>query len=163
MAGRVPHPVGTFGRPTPPRKQRNGTWRTTARYYGAWGIQYIERTGPTAGEAGNRLAEAIRDFRPPPEPDCASPAWPATADTDSAGCVTGKLGNCSRAAMVADRNTRTRRTFPCKHITHARRRCPAHPRRSCASTSLPCSAPSPNFASCRAPSIRAAGLPPTHE
>ncbi|MEU4711928.1 hypothetical protein AB0G00_36450 [Nocardia salmonicida] len=63
MAGRVPHPVGTFGRPTPPRKQRNGTWRTTARYYGAWGIQYIERTGPTAGEARNRLAEAIRDFR----------------------------------------------------------------------------------------------------
>ncbi|MGW6427210.1 site-specific integrase [Nocardia sp. NPDC055053] len=63
MPGRLPHPIGTFSAPSPPRKTRNGTWRTTVRYHGAWGTQYIERTGATSGEARNRLAEAIRDFR----------------------------------------------------------------------------------------------------
>ncbi|MFD9550578.1 tyrosine recombinase XerC [Nocardia salmonicida] len=63
MPGRLPHSIGTFSTPSPPRKTRNGTWRTTVRYHGAWGIQFIERTGATAGEARNRLAEALRDFR----------------------------------------------------------------------------------------------------
>ncbi len=61
--GRLPHSIGTFSTLTPPRKTRNGSWRTTVRYYGAWGTQYIERTGSSPGEARNRLAEAIRDFR----------------------------------------------------------------------------------------------------
>ncbi|WP_109530785.1 MULTISPECIES: site-specific integrase [Nocardia] len=63
MSGRLPKPVGTFGVPTKPKKQRNGRWRTTVRYYGAGGAQQLERMGVSADDARNRLAEAMRDFR----------------------------------------------------------------------------------------------------
>ncbi|WP_228001905.1 site-specific integrase [Nocardia australiensis] len=59
----MPKPVGAFGQPSKPKKQKNGTWRTAVRFYGAWGTQYLERFGDTAGEARNRLAEAMRDHR----------------------------------------------------------------------------------------------------
>lgn len=61
--GRLPKPVGTFGVPTKPRRQKNGRWRTTVRYYGAARVQQIERMGSSADNARNRLAEAMRDFR----------------------------------------------------------------------------------------------------
>ncbi|WP_433521691.1 hypothetical protein ACQPZ2_30925 [Nocardia pseudovaccinii] len=63
MGGRLPKPVGTFGVPTKPKKQRNGRWRTTVRYYGAGGAQQLERMGVSADDARNRLAEAMRDYR----------------------------------------------------------------------------------------------------
>lgn len=63
MGGRLPKPVGTFGTPTRPKKQKNGRYRTTVRYYGAGGSQQLERMGVTADDARNRLAEAMRDFR----------------------------------------------------------------------------------------------------
>lgn len=66
MGGRLPHPVGVFSTPSKPAKQRNGSWRTTVRFYGIWGIPQIERFGSTATEASNRLAEAMRDFRETP-------------------------------------------------------------------------------------------------
>ncbi len=68
MGGRVPRPVGTFATPSKPTKQRNGSWRTTVRYYGVWGSPQITRFGRTSTEASNRLAEAMRDFREP-QPD----------------------------------------------------------------------------------------------
>lgn len=66
MPGRHPIPVGTFGVPTTPRKQRNGKWRTTVRYYGIWGVQQIERLGDNPHEARSRLAQAMRDHRETP-------------------------------------------------------------------------------------------------
>ncbi|MFD3592906.1 tyrosine-type recombinase/integrase [Nocardia sp. NPDC058640] len=63
MPGRPPRPIGTFSTPSKPRRQPNGTWRTTVRYYGAWRITQIGRCGATPSEAANRLAEAMRDFR----------------------------------------------------------------------------------------------------
>lgn len=63
MGGRLPKPVGTFGVPTKPKKQANGRWRTTVRYYGAGGAHQIERMGSSADDARNRLAEAMRDYR----------------------------------------------------------------------------------------------------
>lgn len=62
MGGRLPKPVGTFGVPTKPKRQKNGRWRTTVRYYGAAQVHQIERIGSTADHARNRLAEAMRDF-----------------------------------------------------------------------------------------------------
>ncbi|WP_063056495.1 site-specific integrase [Nocardia salmonicida] len=58
--------MGTFSTPSKPSKQRNGSWRTTVRFYGVWGITQIERFGSTATDASNRLAEAMRDFRESP-------------------------------------------------------------------------------------------------
>ncbi|MET8778967.1 hypothetical protein ABZV58_28520 [Nocardia sp. NPDC004654] len=55
--------MGTFGVPTKPKKQANGRWRTTVRYYGAGGAHQIERIGSSADDARNRLAEAMRDYR----------------------------------------------------------------------------------------------------
>ncbi|WP_378741488.1 tyrosine recombinase XerC [Nocardia brasiliensis] len=63
VVGRLPKPVGTFGDASKPKKQKNGSWRTTVRYYGARGSQQLERTGASADDARNRLAEAMRDFR----------------------------------------------------------------------------------------------------
>ncbi|MEV0299407.1 hypothetical protein [Nocardia sp. NPDC050710] len=63
MGGRLPKPVGTFGVPTKPKKQRNGRWRTTVYYYGAAGRTQLERVGASPDEARNRLAEAMRDHR----------------------------------------------------------------------------------------------------
>ncbi|MFI9412493.1 tyrosine recombinase XerC [Nocardia gamkensis] len=63
MGGRLPKPVGTFGQPSRPRKQKNGKWRATVRFYTAQGPQQLERMGDTADEARNRLAEAMRDHR----------------------------------------------------------------------------------------------------
>ncbi|WP_280215855.1 site-specific integrase [Nocardia cyriacigeorgica] len=63
MGGRLPKPVGTFGTPSKPKRQKNGRWRATVRYYGAAGSHQIERMGATADEARNRLAEAMRDYR----------------------------------------------------------------------------------------------------
>ncbi|WP_171050192.1 site-specific integrase [Nocardia cyriacigeorgica] len=63
MGGRLPKPVGTFGVPSKPKKQKNGRWRTTVYYYGAAGRTQLERTGATPDEARNRLAEAMRDHR----------------------------------------------------------------------------------------------------
>ncbi len=81
MPGRPPRPVGTFGSPSKPRRQRNGKWRTTVRHYGAWGITLLQRTGNTASEASAKLAEAMRDFREAP-PD--SPITRATTLTELA-------------------------------------------------------------------------------
>ncbi|GAB2679228.1 site-specific integrase [Nocardia goodfellowii] len=61
MVGRLPKPVGTFGKASKPKKQPNGSWRTTVRFYGAAGPTLIERYGSSPGEAANRLAEAMRD------------------------------------------------------------------------------------------------------
>ncbi|MFC8045357.1 tyrosine recombinase XerC [Nocardia sp. NPDC057353] len=66
MVGRIPKPIGTFGVPTKPKRQRNGRYRTTVRYYGPGGAQQIERMGLSADDARNRLAEAMRDFREQP-------------------------------------------------------------------------------------------------
>ncbi|MGW4124533.1 hypothetical protein [Nocardia sp. NPDC004711] len=63
MGGRIPKPVGTFGVPTKPKKQKNGRWRTTVRFYWAAGSHQIERVGLSADDAANRLAEAMRDHR----------------------------------------------------------------------------------------------------
>ncbi len=63
MGGRLPRPVGTFGVPTKPKKQKNGRWRTTVRFYGASGPTQIERIGRSSDDASNRLAEAMRDYR----------------------------------------------------------------------------------------------------
>ncbi|MEV4238927.1 hypothetical protein AB0J47_27545 [Nocardia sp. NPDC049737] len=63
MGGRLPKPIGTFGTPTKPKKQKNGRWRATVRFYGAAGSTQIERIGVTADDARNRLAEAMRDHR----------------------------------------------------------------------------------------------------
>ncbi|MEV0043946.1 hypothetical protein AB0H60_10735 [Nocardia rhamnosiphila] len=63
MGGRLPKPVGTFGVPTKPKKQKNGRWRTTVRYYGSGAPHQIERMGRSADDASNRLAEAMRDYR----------------------------------------------------------------------------------------------------
>lgn len=63
MGGRIPKPVGTFGKPTRPKRQRNGRWRTTVYYYGAAGRVQLERVGASADDARNRLAEAMRDHR----------------------------------------------------------------------------------------------------
>ncbi|WP_054811779.1 hypothetical protein [Nocardia arizonensis] len=63
MGGRLPKPVGTFGTPAKPKKQRNGRYRATVRYYGAGGSEQLERMGVSADDARNRLAEAMRDFR----------------------------------------------------------------------------------------------------
>jgi hypothetical protein len=63
LGGRLPKPVGTFGTPTKPKKQKNGRWRATVRFYGAAGRTQIERIGATAEDARNRLAEAMRDHR----------------------------------------------------------------------------------------------------
>ncbi|MGV9680561.1 hypothetical protein ACWDSJ_35265 [Nocardia sp. NPDC003482] len=63
MAGRLPKPVGTFGKPREPKRQRNGKWRTTVYYYGAGGRRQIERYGASPDDARNRLAEAMRDHR----------------------------------------------------------------------------------------------------
>nr|WP_194818015.1 hypothetical protein [Nocardia sp. XZ_19_385] len=62
MGGRLPKPVGTFGDVTKPKKQKNGSWRTTVRYYGPAGSTQLERVGRSADEARNKLAEAMRDF-----------------------------------------------------------------------------------------------------
>ncbi|WP_157228791.1 hypothetical protein [Nocardia brevicatena] len=62
MGGRLPKPVGTFGVPTKPKRQKNGRWRTTVRFYSAWGPRQIERMGSSADEARNRLAEAMRNY-----------------------------------------------------------------------------------------------------
>lgn len=66
MPGRPPRPVGTFGNPAKPRKQRNGTWRTSVRHYGAWQTTLIQRFGDTADHASAKLAEAMRDFHETP-------------------------------------------------------------------------------------------------
>ncbi|MEV0358146.1 hypothetical protein AB0H71_19060 [Nocardia sp. NPDC050697] len=66
MGGRIPKPIGTFGEPSKPKRQRNGRYRITVRYYGPGGAQQIERMGLTADDARNRLAEAMRDFRAQP-------------------------------------------------------------------------------------------------
>lgn len=63
MGGRLPKPVGTFGVPTKPKRQPNGRWRTTVRFYGASGSTQIERIGRSSDDASNRLAEAMRDYR----------------------------------------------------------------------------------------------------
>ncbi|MFI6959921.1 hypothetical protein ACIBJI_41465 [Nocardia sp. NPDC050408] len=63
MGGRIPKPVGTFGTPTKPKKQKNGRWRTTVYFYGAAGRVQLERVGESADEARNRLAGAMRDHR----------------------------------------------------------------------------------------------------
>ncbi|MGW4364002.1 site-specific integrase [Nocardia takedensis] len=63
MSGRLPKPVGTFGVPTKPKRQKNGSYRTTVYYYGAAGRVQLERTARSADEARNRLAEAMRDHR----------------------------------------------------------------------------------------------------
>ncbi|MGW3545164.1 site-specific integrase [Nocardia niigatensis] len=55
--------MGTFGVPTKPKKQKNGRWRTTVRFYGASGPRQLERLGRSADDASNRLAEAMRDYR----------------------------------------------------------------------------------------------------
>ncbi|MFD8101127.1 tyrosine recombinase XerC [Nocardia fluminea] len=66
MTGRRPRPVGTFATPSKPKKQRNGSWKATVRFYGVWGTPQITRFGATSGEASDRLAEAMRDFREVP-------------------------------------------------------------------------------------------------
>lgn len=66
MPGRQARPVGTFGTPSKPRKQPNGSWRTTVRHYGAWQNTLIQRYGATSTEASNKLAEAMRDFHEVP-------------------------------------------------------------------------------------------------
>ncbi|WP_063008795.1 hypothetical protein [Nocardia kruczakiae] len=55
--------MGTFGLPTKPKKQPNGRWRTTVRFYGASGSTQIERIGRSSDEASNRLAEARRAYK----------------------------------------------------------------------------------------------------
>ncbi|MEV6361344.1 site-specific integrase [Nocardia asteroides] len=66
MTGRPARAVGTFGTPSKPRRQPNGSWRTTVRHYGAWSNTFIERHGATSTEASNKLAEAMRDFHEVP-------------------------------------------------------------------------------------------------
>ncbi|MFC9663950.1 hypothetical protein ACFVJ5_27220 [Nocardia sp. NPDC127606] len=58
--------MGTFATPSKPKKQRNGSWKATVRFYGVWGTPQITRFGKTSGEASDRLAEAMRDFREVP-------------------------------------------------------------------------------------------------
>ncbi|WP_067844481.1 site-specific integrase [Nocardia lijiangensis] len=60
---RLPKPIGTFGKPTEPKKQKNGTFRATVRYYGATGAKQIARFGDSADDARNKLAEAMRDYQ----------------------------------------------------------------------------------------------------
>ncbi|MFI9507878.1 tyrosine recombinase XerC [Nocardia sp. NPDC052566] len=60
---RLPKPIGTFGKPTEPRKQKNGSFRTTVRYYGSTGSKQIARFGESADDARNKLAEAMRDYQ----------------------------------------------------------------------------------------------------